>query len=315
MTAAYRPLREARDLALPVRGLTYHVNAWGDASLVTPDRPPLLMLHGWMDVGASFQFVVDALARADGAQRYGAGPGLARLRPQQRRAGTTATGLPDYLGDLDAWLDRVARRPVDLLGHSMGGNVVMLYAGVRPARIRRLVNLEGFGLPDSAPTRPHSACEVARRAASSPQELPYADAAAVAQRLRKNNPRLSADKARLAGAALGRGAARTAAGACAPTPRTSASTRCSTAWPRAGDLARHRRAGAVGGRRADRHAQVVGRPFIRGPSSKHAWPMCSKVLSVTLEDAGHMLHHDQPEALAAVRREPHRRSRNCAIAA
>ena len=31
----------------------------------------------------------------------------------------------------------------------MGGNVVMSYAGVRPARIRRLVNLEGFGLPES----------------------------------------------------------------------------------------------------------------------------------------------------------------------
>ncbi len=37
---------------------------------------------------------------------------------------------------------------MDLLGHSMGGNVVMTYGGVRPQRIRRLVNLEGFGLPD-----------------------------------------------------------------------------------------------------------------------------------------------------------------------
>ena len=36
---------------------------------------------------------------------------------------------------------------VDLVAHSMGGNVVMLYGGVRPQRIRRLINLEGFGLP------------------------------------------------------------------------------------------------------------------------------------------------------------------------
>jgi hypothetical protein len=39
----------------------------------------------------------------------------------------------------------------------MGGNVVMTYGGVRAHRIRRLVNLEGFGLPDlpagEAPTR------------------------------------------------------------------------------------------------------------------------------------------------------------------
>ena len=34
---------------------------------------------------------------------------------------------------------------------SMGGNVVMLYAGIRPERIRRLVNLEGFGMPATVP--------------------------------------------------------------------------------------------------------------------------------------------------------------------
>ena len=44
-----------------VRGLRYHVRLWGDASLATPERPPLVMLHGWMDVAASFQFVVDAM--------------------------------------------------------------------------------------------------------------------------------------------------------------------------------------------------------------------------------------------------------------
>jgi len=33
----------------------------------------------------------------------------------------------------------------------MGGNVVMSYAGARPERIRRLVNLEGFGLPRTEP--------------------------------------------------------------------------------------------------------------------------------------------------------------------
>jgi pimeloyl-ACP methyl ester carboxylesterase len=51
--------------------------------------------------------------------------------------------LDHYAGD----------KPVDLVGHSMGGNVAMLYAGVRPARIRKLVNLEGFGLPPSKPNR------------------------------------------------------------------------------------------------------------------------------------------------------------------
>ena len=48
-----------RQLAL--RGLGHHVRAWGDAACVSPERPPLVLLHGWMDVGASFQFLVDAL--------------------------------------------------------------------------------------------------------------------------------------------------------------------------------------------------------------------------------------------------------------
>ncbi|WP_374105035.1 alpha/beta fold hydrolase, partial [Burkholderia sp. E168m30] len=40
-----------------VRGVQLHVRRWG-----RPDAPTLFMLHGWMDVAASFQFVVDALA-------------------------------------------------------------------------------------------------------------------------------------------------------------------------------------------------------------------------------------------------------------
>ena len=50
----------------------------------------------------------------------------------------------------------VPEQPIDLLGHSMGGNVVMLYAGLRPARIRKLVNLEGFGMPRVDPRKPPS---------------------------------------------------------------------------------------------------------------------------------------------------------------
>src|SRR5574343_223301 len=144
MPDVYTPRRVHRDEFLTLRGLRYHVLRWGQP---LPGRPPLVMLHGWMDVGASFQFVVDALA--DEREVIAAdwrGFGL---------SGTTGADcywFPDYLGDLDALLDAVSPdAPVDLLGHSMGGNVVMTYAGVRPGRIRRLVNLEGFGLPETIP--------------------------------------------------------------------------------------------------------------------------------------------------------------------
>ena len=34
-----------------INGLRYHLRTWGD-----PGKPQLFLLHGWMDVSASFQF-------------------------------------------------------------------------------------------------------------------------------------------------------------------------------------------------------------------------------------------------------------------
>jgi pimeloyl-ACP methyl ester carboxylesterase len=60
--------------------------------------------------------------------------------------------FPDYLGDLDALLDQLSpAAPVCLVGHSMGGNIACSYAGIRPDRIRCVVNLEGFGLARTSP--------------------------------------------------------------------------------------------------------------------------------------------------------------------
>jgi len=196
MTTAYTPGRTARSIMLPVRGLSYHVRQWGDASLVTAERPALVLVHGWMDVGASFQFTVDALAGLGGPERL-------VLAPAWRGFGLTTTPpvdtywIPDYLGDLDALLDQLAPgQAVDLVGHSMGGNVVMSYAGVRPSRVRRLVNLEGFGLPASdaqeAPTRLARWLDELRE----PTALKtFDDLGQVAARLRKTNPRLDAERA------------------------------------------------------------------------------------------------------------------------
>ena len=195
----YVPHRPARSESLPLRQIHVHVNCWGRPQ---PGSTPLVLVHGWMDVGASYQFMVDALSAEFADQRL-------IIAPDWRGFGDTTLAAPcdhyvlaDYLGDLDALLDHYAPngQPVDLVGHSMGGNVVMQYAGARPARIRRLINLEGFGMPASRPT------QAPRRLAQWLDELQqlrrgeislktYPDADAVAQRLMKTNPRLPADKA------------------------------------------------------------------------------------------------------------------------
>ena len=189
----YQPKRTFRNQTVPIRNLPYHVLVWGEPA---PGKVPLVMVHGWMDVAASYQFVVDAFAH----DHY-------VIAPDWRGYGGTPSGdadnfwFPDYLADLDFLIDHYSPdAPVHLVGHSMGGNVAMLYAGSRPERIRRLVNLEGFGMPVTRPS------QAPRRYAKWMDELkafhrgelalkPYGSADGVASRLMKTNPRLGRDKA------------------------------------------------------------------------------------------------------------------------
>ncbi|MES3013473.1 MAG: alpha/beta hydrolase, partial [Pseudomonadota bacterium] len=113
--------------------------------------------------------------------------------------------LPDYLGDLDHALDALffdaaalfpRSAPIDLLGHSMGGNAVMLYGGLRPQRIRRLINLEGFGMPATKPSQSPKRIVQWLDELKAPVELrDYASLAEVAARLRKTNPLLPPQRA------------------------------------------------------------------------------------------------------------------------
>ncbi|HEX8013236.1 MAG TPA: alpha/beta hydrolase [Casimicrobiaceae bacterium] len=179
-------MKPSASSTVPIRGLGYHVRAWGEAG-----APKLFMLHGWMDVGASFQFLVDALQRD-----------WQVIAPDWRGFGLSDWSLDgywfaDYLADLDALLDHFTPgEPARLIGHSLGGNVVMLYAGVRPERVARVVSLEGFGIPAEAPdVAPDKFARWLNALKDPPRLRPYASLAAVADQLQKNNPRLARDKA------------------------------------------------------------------------------------------------------------------------
>lgn len=171
---------------LDIRGLRYHVRTWGE-----PQSPPLFLLHGWMDVSASFQFLVDCF-RDD---RY-------VIAPDWRGFGLTEWAregywFPDYYADLDALLDVYAPHvPAGLVGHSMGGIVACTYAGIRPERIANVVSLEGFGLartaPEMAPLRYRKWLEQLREPAAFRSYRSFAE---VAARLKRNNPRLNDEMA------------------------------------------------------------------------------------------------------------------------
>lgn len=193
----YQPKRVPRFEMLSLRGLPARVARWGDG------EDPVLLLHGFLDTCDTYQFLVDEMP-ADWSfialDWRGFGDSVQCGSPYW---------FPDYLADLDALFEHLAPpHPLRLVGHSMGGNVAALYAGVRPQRVRALVSLEGFGL---APTKPEQApARYARwldELRSPPERNRYESLEQFVKLLLKRNPRLTPQRAQFIGRAWSRPAA------------------------------------------------------------------------------------------------------------
>jgi pimeloyl-ACP methyl ester carboxylesterase len=281
----YRPRRVPRHSMLRLRGIDTHLTQWGPA-----DRAPLVFLHGFLDTSDTFQFLVDAFA--------GDHPIIA---PDWRGFGRSGRGpgsywFPDYIADLDALLEVVAPgAPATLVGHSMGGNVAALYGGIRPERVARVANLEGYGLPDTrpedAPGRYRRWLEELRR---EPGEARYASLEEFAALLQRRNPRLPPERARYIADSWTR-------------------ARPDGGYALSADPA-HRLVNPVLYRRAEAEScwrrcvapvllvrgGVSDAPARLGAASADEYyrSIYPNVTIATLPQAGHMLHHEQPEALA-----------------
>jgi len=254
----------------------------------------MFLLHGWMDVSASFQFLVDAFE----GDWHVIAPDWRGFGMTQW-SGTDSYWFPDYLADLERLLMHFSPdAPTRIVGHSMGGNVACLYAGVRPERVAKLVNLEGFGMGPHAPENaPKRYARWLGELADGSSLRDYESFDALAARLRKNNPRLSQERARF--------------------------------------LAEHWGEATSGGSvrlRADPAHKLINPVQYRLEESKACWrAVTAPVLWIDgaqsetrthlhiddadyaarkacfavreehiVADAGHMLHHDQPERLAAL---------------
>ncbi|GGX17797.1 alpha/beta fold hydrolase [Undibacterium macrobrachii] len=283
-------MKASRSEFIALRGLNMHIRHWGN-----PDAPKLFMVHGWMDVAASFQFVVDCLAQDWHV-----------IAPDWRGFGLTeypkveSYWFPDYVADLDAILLHYSPdQAVNLLGHSMGGNIAMLYAGVRPERIAKLINLEGFGMPmtqaKQAPGRYRKWLDELREV---PSLRPYASLAEVAARLQKTNPRLSDERANFLAQHWSKENAQGLWELLADPAHKNSSPllyhvdevlecwqniSAPVLWVEANDTDIWRMIGSKQEARVeiDRRMQFI-----------------PQLQAKIVMDAGHMLHHDQPEVLA-----------------
>ncbi len=126
-------------------GLPHHVIEWSAVS--GPSRSPstIVCCHGYLDVGSSYHFTAQHLARA----------GFRVVAFDWRGHGETAWVGPsgyyhfaDYLFDLADLVREVAPEGFHLVGHSMGGTAASMFAGLRPEGLARLVLIEGLGPPE-----------------------------------------------------------------------------------------------------------------------------------------------------------------------
>jgi pimeloyl-ACP methyl ester carboxylesterase len=271
-----------------IRGLRYHVRTWGD-----PGSPALFLLHGWMDVSASFQFLVDEFSRDWHV-----------IAPDWRGFGLSewASGgywFPDYYADLEALLDLYQPgKPARLVGHSLGGVIASVYSGIRPERIERLVSMEGLGLARTTPAQaPVRYAQWIDQLREPPAFHPYRSFEQVAARLKKNNPRLTDEKADF----LARHWAKQLDSGevmLASDPRHK--TFNPTLFRIEEAIAAWRRITApvllVSGKLSDIPARMKESPDGLA-ERKNAF---RDHREVEMEDAGHMMHHDQPRRLARI---------------
>ena len=282
---SYQPRRPARPEMLLIRGLMHRVLRWGPES-----DDPVLLLHGWADSADSFQFIADEIA-----------PALPLVALDWRGFGHSEWSpagywFPDYYADLEQLLEQLCPAgAVRLVGHSMGGNIAMTYAGIHPARVRSLINLEGFGLPRTDPSQaPERHAKWLDQLREAPEFSDYADAGDLAARLMRRNPRLTADRASFIADSWTR-----------PLPGGGVRLRADPA---------HRLVNPYLYRREEMEAcwrrQTATVLMVFGGKSDLAARLGAEggeaafrgsipdVRVEILADAGHMLHHDEPAAVA-----------------
>ena len=166
----------------------------------TDDKPVLVLVHGGLDHARSWDWTARELS-----ERYHVYAYDLRGHGNSAHAPGAMYSLAEHIQDLSALVDIVAP-PADgpnvrLVGHSLGGMIVLHYSGLFPERVRHAVSIEGIGfamghrLLGPAPERMRRWIEAARNVeARTPRAYPNLDAAVA--RMKEANPRLSDDVAR-----------------------------------------------------------------------------------------------------------------------
>ena len=119
---------------LLVNGLPVHYEVVGEGE-------PLVFLHGLSESSRVWYRNIPVLAKHYRVYLLDL-PGFGAMRGQRKQF-----RLEQCAAWLDGWMQAMGLQSVSLVGHSMGGHVVMVAAAMRPEQVKRLVLVDSIGIP------------------------------------------------------------------------------------------------------------------------------------------------------------------------
>ena len=281
-------IAELREKSIDAAGLNLHYLEWGE-----PAGEPLLLVHGFLDQAHSWRPFVTSLQGKSKQPLWIVAPDC---RGHGDSGWVGAGGyyhFPDYVLDLHCLIQNLGVSRLKLIGHSMGGSISFLYAGTFPQSVASLVLIEGVGPPglgfsDAPPRMEKWISEVRERGRNHFRQ--YASVEAGARQLQQTNPRLNREFA----LELARtGMKQTAAGKWVwkfdPLHRTTAPQPFYT--EQAIEFLRRIECPALTIEGKESHQT-------KRADKKERFEAISNRRHVVIENAGHMVHQDNPEALA-----------------
>ncbi|HET9280738.1 MAG TPA: alpha/beta hydrolase [Candidatus Angelobacter sp.] len=154
-------------------------------------KPALVLVHGGLDHARNWDWVARSLC-----EHYHVYALDLRGHGNSAWAPGAMYSIAEHVLDLSALLDIIHEFPVRLVGHSLGGIIVLHYAGTYPERVAKAVSIEGIGFPPAhrvygpASTRLRNWIEAVRGIEKRmPKSYPNLQAAVA--RMKEANPRLS----------------------------------------------------------------------------------------------------------------------------
>ena len=159
-------------------------------------KPAVVLVHGGLDHARSWDWVARRLR-----EEYHVYALDLRGHGNSAWAPGAMYTVAEHVLDLSALLDDFDDFPIRLVGHSLGGLIVLNYAGVFPERARKAVSIEGLGVPETSKVHGpphHQMRNWIEEIRATEKRLPktYPSIAAAVARMKEANPHLSDEVAR-----------------------------------------------------------------------------------------------------------------------